>query len=307
MQERLFDELCPYIREAGLQHQDSWRNAVRRIYDHQFLYCFIGQAHAIIQNRYYKLLSGAMIIVPPNTPHRFWVDDVLPGELYWMHCDFFFYTDRKWLFELYNDPERYMTLFGTSLQYPEHIRETPVFEGGYRLPEFLMMENDDTVEYLFRSIHKAYQRHDRFWQLAAKSDFLELLNEIFCQTVGENAVALRSHQVAGQMKRFVAGNYYHNITVKDICATTGLNCEYASKLFNKETGLRPVEYLNRYRVGKAKRLMLESDLSIADIAEMVGFNSVSYFCSVIKKYEGCSPEILRAKVTELLADEGVQK
>ena len=79
MPQRLFDELCPYIREAGLQHQDSWRNTVRRIYDHQFLYCFTGQAHATIQERYYKLGSGAMLIVPPNTPHRFWVDETQPG------------------------------------------------------------------------------------------------------------------------------------------------------------------------------------------------------------------------------------
>lgn len=294
MQERSFDEICPYIREAGLQRQDSWRSMPRRIYDHQFLYCFTGHAFLEIDNQHHHLHRGVLAIIPPDVPHRFWVNELDPGELYWFHCDFFFLEDRKWLFELYNNPETYRTLFGTPL-HREHIRENPVFEGDYRLPESLAVENSDTVEYLFRSIHKAYLRHDRFWQLAAKSSFLELLEEVLRQTVGQQATAVdRSRQVAGQMKRFIADNYYREITVREICEQTGLNCEYTSKLFKKEVGMRPVEYLNRYRIGKAKRLMLEPDLSIADIAEMVGYGSASYFCSVTKRYEGRTPDNMRA-------------
>lgn len=304
MREYTFDEICPYIREAGLQRQDSWRNTPRRIYDHQFFYCFTGRAYLEIEGRLYQFQPGVMVIVPPDLPHHFWVDDDDPGELYWFHCDFFCYEDRKWLFEQYNNPEIYRCFFGAPLTGREHIRENPVFEGGYRLPEYLVVENTDTVEYFFRSIHTAYLRHDRFWQLAAKRSFLGLLEEVFDQTMGRQAdAAARGRQVTGQMKRFIAVNYYREVSVREICEQTGLNWEYASKLFKKEVGMRPVEYLNRYRIGKAKRLMLEPDLSLADIAEMVGFNSPNYFCNVIKRYEGRTPDALRASLLEPFLEE----
>ena len=91
----------------------------------------------------------------------------------------------------------------------------------------------------------------------------------------------------------MAHNYYRKLSVAEICAETGLNTEYASKLFKQETGQRLVEYVNCYRIKKAKSLLLESDLSVADIAEMVGFSSENYFCSVTKKLEGKTPEALR--------------
>lgn len=299
--ERSFDEICPYIREAGLQHQDSWRNTPRRIYDHQFLYCFMGSAHMVLGERSYSVKKGMLVVIPPNVPHLFWVEDE-ESELYWFHCDFLFYPDRKWLFKLYNEPEEYMKLFGLPLEHEEHIRENPVFQSGYCLPECLAIENRDQVEYLFRTIYKAYLKHDHFWQLAAKAAFLQLLEEVFNQTCAAQPGNAGGRKVAGQMKRFVAANYYKPITVRQICEETGLHCEYASKRFKEETGMKPVEYLNRYRVGKAKRLMMEADLDLVDIAEMVGFNSVNYFCNVVKKYEGKPPNVLRQSLLELVEE-----
>lgn len=60
-----------------------------------------------------------------------------------------------------------------------------------------------------------------------------------------------------------------------------------------------IHYLNRFRINKAKKLLLEPDLSIVDIAEMVGFKSENYFCTLSKKVTGMTPAKLRTYMLSL--------
>lgn len=290
--EHQFDELCPYIREAGMQRRDSWKNLSRRIYDHQFFFCFKGTANIMIDGRYYKLQSGQIAIVPPNTPHSFWVEENETGELYWFHCDMFYYSDREWVSEFYQNAN-YVRLFGAELPEPEHIRENPMFEGGYYLPDTLMLTNSSDTEYQFRSILKAYSQRGAYWHLTARIHFMEIFTSILNETRQALHPGSRHAYTIHQIQQAVARNYYRKLSVAELCSETGLNAEYASKLFKQETGQRLTEYVNCYRLGKAKVLLLESDLSVADIAEMVGFSNENYFCSVMKKYEGKTPDVLR--------------
>ncbi|GKX29290.1 hypothetical protein SH1V18_17700 [Vallitalea longa] len=294
-----FDELCPFIREVGLQHQDSWRHKSRKIYDHQFLYCFKGTANVKILDRYYKIKRGDLILIQPNTSHEFWVDEDLLGELYWFHCDFFYYNDKEWHYDFYNDAEKYVTLFGEILKYTEHMRENPVFEDGYMLPEYMRFNNPDEVEYLFRRIYNAYIKQDDYWQISAKIYFLEILRHVIKQTNNKKENGNKKLYVVNQIKAYIARNYYKKLSVGDICRDTGLNSEYASRIFKQLQGEKLVEYLNKYRIAQAKKLFLEMDLNVADIADMVGFNNENYFCSVFKKYEGKTPVKAREDLLEL--------
>ena len=55
------------------------------------------------------------------------------------------------------------------------------------------------------------------------------------------------------------------------------------------TGLTPLAYLNRARIENAKELLLKTSLSIAEIAEMVGFSGQNYFGRLFRRQVGLSP------------------
>lgn len=300
--EHLFEELCPFIREAGLQHRDSWKSLARRIYDHQFMYCFEGSANIEVNGQYHKIKKGNLIIIPPDTPHRFWVEDNEEGELYWFHCDLFLYPDRQWVSQFYTGAE-YVRLFQSELIEREHIRENPTFEGDYKLPLIMTVENTPDMEYRFCSIFKVFTQQSPYWQLTARSTFMKIFTQILIETRWEPMRSLRHSYVIHQIQSAVAQNYYRKISVAEICAETGLNTEYASKIFRQESGQRLVEYVTCYRLNRAKKLLLEVDLSVADIAEMVGFSSENYFCSAMKKYEGMTPMAMRNYLMDLLSQE----
>ena len=68
--------------------------------------------------------------------------------------------------------------------------------------------------------------------------------------------------------------------------------DYLRKLFKKEVGVTPLEYMTRLRMRKAETMlttMWTSDYSIAEIAKLCGYDDALYFSRVFKKHYGCSP------------------
>lgn len=88
---------------------------------------------------------------------------------------------------------------------------------------------------------------------------------------------------------FIEKNFTKDLRLKEIADLIHLNPQYFSRLFKKETGLTFKEYVTKLRIGKAKRLLLNTDMPIYRIASEIGFSDAAYFSKVFLKYEHQSP------------------
>jgi len=70
--------------------------------------------------------------------------------------------------------------------------------------------------------------------------------------------------------------------------------DYLSRIFHKEMGLSPWEYLSHHRIALAVALLRQSSLSINEVAGRVGFSDQAYFCRVFRKIKGVSPSQIRS-------------
>jgi two-component system, response regulator YesN len=68
---------------------------------------------------------------------------------------------------------------------------------------------------------------------------------------------------------------------------------YLGHLFHKETGENFTEYINRYRIERAKELLRNSSTKVQDIAKNVGYWETGYFYKQFKKFVGVSPRDFR--------------
>ena len=60
-----------------------------------------------------------------------------------------------------------------------------------------------------------------------------------------------------------------------------------------------MDYINRYRVNKAKAMIQsDADITISDVADKVGYGSSQTFIRIFKRYEGVTPGSLREAVSE---------
>ena len=97
---------------------------------------------------------------------------------------------------------------------------------------------------------------------------------------------------------FIKDNYKRNIGIQDISDALKINYYKCVKNFKKVTGVNIIQYINNYRLIKAKILLMDISLTITEIAEESGFQSAEYFSRIFKKHNGCSPSEYRQKLKD---------
>lgn len=90
-------------------------------------------------------------------------------------------------------------------------------------------------------------------------------------------------------KQYVKDHYSRNITLEDVCAATSFSVSYFSALFKKETGEGFAKYLTRVRIKRARELLQETSLPVAEICARVGCGDLKHFNRTFKKAIGLSP------------------
>ncbi len=88
---------------------------------------------------------------------------------------------------------------------------------------------------------------------------------------------------------YIAENYRSRITVGELAEQILVTPDYYTKLFRDSIGKTTVDYINCERINHGMILLLESDLSVAEIAEQIGLGSGNYFSKLFKATIGTSP------------------
>ncbi|WP_246469307.1 helix-turn-helix domain-containing protein [Cohnella nanjingensis] len=90
------------------------------------------------------------------------------------------------------------------------------------------------------------------------------------------------------IKNYLHDHYYEEVRMKELEHVSGLSKNYILALFRKHVGMSPMQYLTWLRVNKAKELAVQSNLSVSEIAERVGYADVHTFGRMFKKKTGLS-------------------
>lgn len=92
-----------------------------------------------------------------------------------------------------------------------------------------------------------------------------------------------------KMKELIDGNIDKNISNDELANAIYRSKDFALKLFKKEFGVTPHEYLLRAKLGASKNLLKNTSLSIMEISDRFGFCDAKYYSGVFKKFYGKSP------------------
>jgi two-component system response regulator YesN len=88
---------------------------------------------------------------------------------------------------------------------------------------------------------------------------------------------------------YIAASYSSDISLEQIAGKLGITPDYLSHLFTKEVGISFSAYIKKYRIGIAKKMMLDSKCRIREIGEKTGYGDPKYFSKVFKEVTGLSP------------------
>jgi AraC family transcriptional regulator len=92
---------------------------------------------------------------------------------------------------------------------------------------------------------------------------------------------------------FINDNLGRDIALAEIAASVEMSPYYFARLFKQSTGLAPHQYLLEQRVERAKVLLTETAIPLAEIAYQLGFASQSHFTSLFRRLTATTPKAYR--------------
>lgn len=97
---------------------------------------------------------------------------------------------------------------------------------------------------------------------------------------------------------YLRGHYKEVIRLRDLARMVGMTEVSLSRYFKRSTGMTLSDYLIGIRVGHASRMLVDTDLTVNEIAYACGFNNISNFNRLFRKNRGCTPQQLRSMYTK---------
>lgn len=104
-----------------------------------------------------------------------------------------------------------------------------------------------------------------------------------------------NHPLLTEAVEFINNHFSENITIQHVAERLDISERYLRRVFKNCANLSPLEYLNQLRINKTKELLLNENLSVKDIAYMVGFSNPQYFARRFKNNSGITPSEFRKK------------
>ncbi|OGV52173.1 MAG: hypothetical protein A2X49_05865 [Lentisphaerae bacterium GWF2_52_8] len=102
----------------------------------------------------------------------------------------------------------------------------------------------------------------------------------------------KAEDMFGRSLDYIRSNYRRKITLEELAANSFLGLSRFSELFRRHAGCSPMHYVIGFRMKKARALLSYSDMSVSEVAEYLGFDSVHYFSNAFKKFYGHEPSRL---------------
>ncbi|KPH11988.1 helix-turn-helix transcriptional regulator [Chryseobacterium sp. ERMR1:04] len=138
----------------------------------------------------------------------------------------------------------------------------------------------------------SYTKRGVMQKLFIEAKIIKLLILIFEQFNEKNTIET-SPQTPSIIKKFVDENFHKNIKVEEIGKLIGINQNKIRKEFKAQYHITVTDYLSELRMLKAKKMIIDKEIMIKEIAIECGYEYVQNFTRAFKKKYGVSPETLR--------------
>lgn len=158
------------------------------------------------------------------------------------------------------------------------------------------VQSANVFAYLNIMLEEISQKQDNYETVC--QNLLEILlvcmlrNDHLSVVEEENSLLNRE---CAQIKNYLDANYAEDISLDTLAALTHMNKYYMAHAFTKYAGCSPISYLLEKRIQEAKSLLESTNYSVAQISNMLGFSSQSYFSQVFKKAAGRTPVQYRSE------------
>ena len=170
----------------------------------------------------------------------------------------------------------------------------------FRSDRMISLSDEEEAVALIYKIEAEYNARREYFEYFNRGYLYQLLG-ILARKLnkdgrsGRDITIFKNKEYVRLAVAYIREHYAERISLSDIARHVGLSNGYLQKIFNKESETSVVKYLLNYRIEQACKLLIESDYSIAQISNMVGFSDVKNFYVTFKSVMNETPGMYHKK------------
>lgn len=179
-------------------------------------------------------------------------------------------------------------------------KDIPEYLSKRYICKYKLEDNNNDVDFLYTSKNSAITlwlndvKHNLNHHKATEyceSIVSGLIISIISKMLDSNRVKTKqsSSQTVNSVLTYIHSRYYENITLEEIALALNFHKNYLNYCVRKELGITIHKYLINYRLSRAMDFFMYTDLSVAEVAEKVGYKDAKSFTVAFKRFYSISP------------------
>ena len=229
----------------------------------ELFYILGGNGQFLIQDRLYPVNANNLVIINPNVTHT---------EV-----------------SLNAQPLEYIVL---------GIKGIELATGDSTAGPFSILDHFESVEIsgCLRNILREMEQKNTGYEDVCQAYMEILIIRLMRNTalaIPTEPQALSPNRQCAAVRRYIDLHFKEALTLEQLAEECHMNKFYLSHAFKREYGISPINYMISRRIEESKYLLAETDLSMSQIAQMLGFSSPSYFSQVFHRTQSLSPKEYR--------------
>lgn len=242
---------------------------------YELYYLYSGERYYFIQDKTYHITGGTFILLSPHEIHS-------TGNLGKSGFDRMLIHFNKELIHKYIDGE------------DENIYQN--FENNIHVIS-IEPQKQNFIETLLDNMIQEYIKNNHKPNTFIKFSLIQLLLFLNKANIPSNNnitnTINNTKKIIFEIIGYINNNYFDDINLEDISKKYFLSTYYLSRTFKEITGFGFIKYINNVRIKEAKKLLMNEQLNINEIASKTGFKSNTHFGRVFKEITGLTPSIFK--------------
>ncbi len=105
------------------------------------------------------------------------------------------------------------------------------------------------------------------------------------------------YELGQRIKKYIDDNFLNNLSIASLSEELGISQYYLMHTFKEKTGYSPMQYIIKRKIGEAQNLLINTDHSVSEIANILGYDNPNYFNMLFTKTIGMPPGKYRKYLT----------
>lgn len=155
------------------------------------------------------------------------------------------------------------------------------------LPIIHLQEEAHVIDkYFIEMLNEYNSQHDGYEDIVS-SMLQTIIIKLF--RLSNYSLDPSSSSISQTVKKYIEANFSKELTLNDLATLVFVSPYHLAHSFKEEVGVPPIQYIINCRIEEAKRLLQHSNLSVREIAAIVGYENANYFNLLFKKVTGNPP------------------